>query len=350
MIDKENKIQEPIFNIEVDLTGLSRVERSKQRSIPVKRFIKYCSIYDPSVDLTTGTKIKSFINPDVLPEYDFKDRCDREQQINFLKNLIRIPSLEKLREQHIESRKDKSDNYSEIVKKAGKEIILYSCLAPYKILNENLFYKQYICCEHEGQKGWMVLPRNLKFNIYEFNKQLLGIGGNIIEADLDFQRKKGNLFLESMESNQDIVDFDIPLNIAQMKYSCKKYDENINLDSLKHKYITESGAKKFGFELFCKSEKCKFTVAVYPSSIKWTVQTYIEADFNIPIEATGKTLKEAFDKLREKHDNLSSDSEFIRKEVIRMHKKEMQEDYQESYREYKDIISEFGADIFPDRD
>jgi len=49
-----------------------------------------------------------------------------------------------------------------------------------------------------------------------------------------------------------------------------------------------------------------------------------------------------------KHGCLSSDAECIRKEVKRIDEKEMQEIYQESYQEYKDIISEFGTDIFPD--
>lgn len=415
MIDKDNKIQEPIFYIEIDKTGLSPEEYKRQRIMrrkksSISQFTKYCSIYDPTVDFKSGKIIKGYIYPDVLHDEYFSSRFDKECQITILKNLIQIPSLTKLREQYFEAKNDKSNNYSQ---KAGKEFSAYSCLAPYRILNppeitgkylndcfdinrriknklrhkkyrdklngsseisdivkdiendlseirvnekqaekmetsEIYCYKQYICCEHEGQKGWMVVSRSSKFNIDELSLKLMGIGENIVEADLDFQRKKANLFLENMELNQEILELDAPVNIQQMKDICGRYDKNINLDSFKHKSNTELGSRRVGFELFCKSEKYKFTVAVRPSLIKWTVETYIEADYNIPIESTGKTLKEAFEKLREKHDNLSSDSEFIRKEVTRMHKKEMEEDYQQNYREYRDLISEFGSDIFPD--
>lgn len=415
MTDKENKIQEPIFYIEIDKTGLSPEEYKRQRIMrrkksSISQFTKYCSIYDPTVDLKSGKIIKGYIYPDVLHDEYFSSRFDKECQITILKNLIQIPSLTKLREQYFEAKKDKSNNYSQ---KAGKEFSAYSCLAPYRILNppeitgkylndcfdinrriknklrhkkyrdklngsseisdivkdiendlseiranekqaekmetsELLCYKQYICCEHEGEKGWMVLSRSLKFDLDEFTLKFMGIGENIIEADLDFQRKKANLFLEKMELNKEILESDAPINIQQMKTLCERFDKKIKLDSFKHKYSTEFGVRNAVSELFCQSEEYKFTVAISYSYIKWTVQTYIKAKFDIPIEANGKTLKEAFDKLREKYERLSSDSEFIQKEVEYIDRKQMQDIYRQSYQEYKDIISEFGTDTFPD--
>lgn len=383
MIDKENKIQEPIFNIDIDIeeTGLSRAERYRQRNnqreIPVNRFIKYCFIYDPSVDLNTGNKSTFFINPDRLPNHYFDSQIDKTRQRLILLNLLQIPSLKKLTEQYIES--NNCDRNS-LLEKASNTVTYYTCFAPYRILNPQeitakyledysgrkikwnnintdefetsqlLYYKQYICCEHEGEKGWMVLSRNPKFNINDFYTTI-GIGENIVEADFNYQNQRANLFLMNIESNRCIFDSDTPVNIEQMKNECHKYDKNIKIDSLKHKYINTFNPSTIEFELSCESEQYEFTAAVYPSHVKWTVKTYIEeAEFDIPITATGETLKEAFEKLTEKHERLSSDSEFIRKRVVRMQEEEMQDLYRENYREYQDMISEFGEDIIPDRD
>jgi len=312
MIDKENKIQEPVFGIEIDKTGLSHTERSRQRLIPIKRFIKYCFLYDPLVNLNSGEEITGIMNPDTLPKSNFENRQELHQEIEkqttFLKSLIIIPSLKKLREQYLEARSCKGENH---LQKAQKKFIFYSCLAPCQNLhpqslkrkietNKILYYKQYICCEHEGQKGWMILVRSEKFDICEFETQFIGIGENIVEADLDFQRKKNNFFIENMEFNHNILDLDIPLDIWQMERACEQYDKDKKFDTFKYKHIRYVGSKKIGFELFFKSEKYKFKLTVYPSSIKWTVQSCIEAGFKTPLEATGKTLKEAFDNLMKK--------------------------------------------------
>ncbi|MBS0016832.1 MAG: hypothetical protein KFF72_10815 [Arthrospira sp. SH-MAG29] len=382
-MDKDNKIQEPMFNInnveEVDSSKPHH--RSNQRynnqHIAVSRFVKYCFIYDPLVDLNTGKQSTFFINPDRLPSYYFDSKIHKEKQKLILWNLMEIPSLTNLREQFIESNNCDRKSFLE---KASNTVTYYTCLAPYRILNPQeitakylqdysgkkniwknlnndkfetsqlLYYQQYICCEHEGEKGWMILSRNPKFDIKDFY-MTIGIGENIVEADLNYQSQRANLFLMNIDSNRRIFDSDIPVNIEQMKNECQKYDKNIKIDIFKHKYINVFEPDNIQFELSCESEQYKFTAAVYPSYIKWTVKTYIiEAEFDIPIKATGETLKEAFEKLKEKYERLSIDTEFIKQQVIQMSEQIEKELIQEGYEEYRWMISEFGDDIFPDRD
>ncbi|MBD2543389.1 hypothetical protein [Planktothricoides raciborskii] len=366
MMDRDNNIQEPIFSIDIE----EKFDSVKD----VNRFIKYCFIYDPLVDLNTGKKQHLFINPDRLPGHYFDSKLDKTKQKFILFNLMQIPSLTKLTEQYIESNNCNRESFLE---KASNTVTYYTCLAPYRILNPQeitakylddycdkgmrwkkinsdkfetsqlLYYKQYICCEHEGEKGWIILSRSPKINIDDFHKTI-GIGKNIVEADLNFLSKKGNLFLINLDSNRRIFDSDMPVNIEQMKNECQKYDPNIKIESFQHKYINFCDHDNIKFEFSCESEKYKFTASVYPSYIQWTVKTYIQADFDIPIKATGTTLKQAFEELIEKHNRLSSDSEFIREQVKYINEQIEKEQTQEAYDEYKWIISEFGSDIFPD--
>lgn len=419
-MDQENKIKEPLFNInsdttieEVDSSPLaSRImNRQNRYHITMDRFIRYCLMYDPLVDSKTGTTQTILMNPGVLPDYEFDNKKERHKQIFLLTHLMTIPSLTILKNQYIDAQNCSRNNYNDYLEKAGKQITYYSCLAPWRVLNpqeitekylndyylsknqtktlekrmgiqkqenkddnsnkesnvkkrpkldwsgkrrldkletsEVWGYKQYICCEHEGQKGWIVLSRSSSLKLDDFYTNSLGIGENIVEADLNFQSKRVNLFLENMELNSNILDLNTPINLEQMKKMCQKYDQDIIIDSLKHKCL-KSVEPNFGFELSCESEKYKFNVVVTFSSIQWTVKTDIEADYDIPIKATGKTLKEAFEKLVEKHERLSTDPKFIEEQVKRISQEEEKLDMQESYEEYRWLISEFGSDIVPD--
>ncbi|MGL4499409.1 MAG: hypothetical protein ACRCU2_10155 [Planktothrix sp.] len=412
-MDKDNKVQEPIFDIvsieEVNSSPVPQFKKRLNRHLEsANRFAKYCFIYDPSVDVKTGKEKRLFINPRGVPDYYFEHKNGMCNQETILDIFVKIPSLKKLRGQYLEfESRDCSEN--DYVEQSQKTVTFYTCLAPYRILNSAtitdkylekyfrninqptiqerlgiteqlntdnnkiadvqktkrmdslrariidtvetsklLFYKQYICCEHEEEKGWIVLYRSSKLNFDDFDTDLIGLGANIAEADLNLQSKRANLFLKNMEFNSNILDREVPVNIEQMKKACQKYDKNIEIDSLKHKSVESFDAGEFGFELFCQSEQYKFKVTVYPYSINWTVETDIESISDIPIKASGDTLKEAFEKLVEKHEHLSADTEFIEKELERIHKEEERLDRQESYDDYRWIISEFGSDIFTD--
>lgn len=68
-MDRDNNIQEPIFSIDIE----EKFDSVKD----VNRFIKYCFIYDPLVDLNTGKKQHLFINPDRLPGHYFDSKLDK---------------------------------------------------------------------------------------------------------------------------------------------------------------------------------------------------------------------------------------------------------------------------------
>lgn len=411
-MDQENKIQEPLFNVdsieEVDSSPaayrMNQQNRSNRRIQSVDRFTRYCFIYDPLVNLKSG-KAKTFIlNPNIAPHF-YEDSDEEYERITVLKNVVNIPSLSRLKAQYMEARNYSDNKYLE---KAQQQITYYSCLAPCRIVNpqeitakylsdyavshnsstslesqdkentengskdeseqgkirrtkiinqrmadkfetsEILYYKQYICCEYEGEKGWMILSRSCPLSFYDFNTKIIGVGETILEADLNFQTKRANRFLENMELTHNILDLNVPASIQEMKEICKTYDKNIKLDSFKHEYSGSFQSKKTGFKLSCHSEEYKFTVSVSPSSIIWTVETYIKSSVKVPIEAREKTLKEAFEKITKKYKKISSDPELLRQEINFINEETNKLQMQKSYEYYQDLIDEFGSDIFPD--
>lgn len=385
---RENEIQEPFFDIDIsegiDYSSIDcnnrhfqQAQRFHQKLRSVNRFIQYCFMYDPLVNLETGNSISIYLNTRLLIVHNLLEESNKTySQIFILNNLIKIPSLKKLEQQYLETTKRDSEDY---LQKAQMQINCYSCIAPFRIINpeqiteeylnkysgknnqskvtdkkidlinkkrnakkfetsEVLYYKQYICCEHEGEKGWIILYRSPLLSIDDFKSEIIGIGETLLEADLDFQRKKAGLFLETMELKQNVLNSNTPVNINQMRTFCQQYDKNIKYDSFTHEYTGCFKRKTFGFKLTCRSELYKFTVSVSSHSTKWTVETHINARYKIPIEATGKSLEEAFNKAKEKHDRILSNPELIQKEIAFI-----EQDYQPNYDEYinLDLSSEF---------
>ncbi|MGL4501211.1 MAG: hypothetical protein ACRCU2_19220 [Planktothrix sp.] len=387
---RDNEIQEPFFDIdifeEIDYSSIElnnrhfqQAQQVHQKLRAVTRFIQYCFMYDPLVSLETGNSIEISLNPKLLLAHNLVEDSNKTyKQIFILNNLIKIPSLKKLKSQYLETTECDNEDY---LQKAQMQINCYSCIAPFRIINpeqiteeylnnysgknnqskvtdkktdlinkknakrfetsEVLYYKQYICCEHEGEKGWIVLYRGPLLSIKDFKSEIIGIGETLLEADLDFQRKRAGLFLETMELKKNVLNSNIPVNINQMKTLCQQYDKNIKHDSFTHEYTGCFKRKTFGFNLTCQSDLYKFTVSVSSYFTKWTVETYIDAKYKIPIEATGESLEEAFEKAKEKHDRILSNPERIHKEIAIIEKNI--EDFQPNYDEYikLDLSSEF---------
>ncbi|MCT7962123.1 hypothetical protein NG791_15740 [Laspinema sp. D1] len=411
-MDQDNKVQEPIFDVDsieaVDSSPaayrMNQQNRVNRRSLAVDRFTRYCFIYDPLVNLKTGRAKTFVLNPNMASTY-FEDENDEYESRTVWNNVINIPSLKRLKAQYIEARNYSDNKYLD---KAHQEITYYSCLAPCRIVNPRemterylsdyagshnsskimgsqdkqntdndsedksdqrklrrtnfikeriadkfetsdiLYYKQYICCEYEGEKGWMILPRSAPLSFYDITTKIIGLGETIVEAELNFQTKRANRFLENMELTQNILDSNVPASIQEMKEICISYDKNIKLDSFKQEGIGSCQFKKARFKLSCHSEEYKFTVSVSPSSIRWTVETYIKSSVRVPIEATGKTLKEAFEKVTKQSNKISSNPELLRKEINFINEEIDQLQIQKSYDDYQGLIDEFGTDIFPD--
>lgn len=385
---QENEIKEPFFDIdireEIDYSSMDcnnrhfqQAQRFHQKLRAVNRFSQYCFMYDPLVNLDTGNSLSLTLNPRLLLAHNLVEESNNSYfQIFILNNLIKIPSLKKLEQQYLETTKRDSEDY---LQKAQRQINCYTCIAPFRIINpeqvtqeylnsylgkdnqskstdkkidlinkkriakkfetsEILYYKQYICCEHEREKGWMILYRGPVLSLDDFKSEIIGIGETLLEADLDFQKKRANLFLETIEVKQNVLNSNTPVNINQMRNFCQQYDKNIKHDSFIHEYTGSFKRKTFGFKLSCRSELYKFTVSVSPNSTKWTVETHVKARCKIPIEATGKSLEEAFKKAQKKHDDILSNPELIQKEID-----SIEQNYQPNYDEFinLDLSSEF---------
>lgn len=196
-----------------------------------------------------------------------------------------------------------------------------------------------------------------------------GFGSTLQDANINLAESQAKSFDNSYQLIKNLAESEIPLTPQEMYIACSKFDSKIDPLSLKPRQTREwlNSTVPSNYYLQCRSNKTKFSLTVDIYNIKdsdctqWKVEKFLNVDRElsilidqIPIIGFGNNLESAFNACQKKYNLLKSNRNEFEEAVSEYEYKEEMEmrefEGREGIAHMNWLISEFGEDVFPDRD
>ncbi|ACB00925.1 MULTISPECIES: hypothetical protein [unclassified Picosynechococcus] len=343
-------------------------------------FARYCYLYDPSVEIDSAIFFDkddlkfgiSFQNlglstAETTILYDYDIACFYSCIGTYCEALF-DDSIEQYKQEYVLNfLKELTNNGSFEYALRGSQSKLIQYLSKNTILIKRYLY----CTDKDLENIWFIILRPLKSkeNSLVDDEISYGFGSTLQDANINLAESQAKSFDNSYQLIKNLAESEIPLTPQEMYIACSKFDSKIDPLSLKPRQTREwlNSTVPSNYYLQCRSNKTKFSLTVDIYNIKdsdctqWKVEKFLNVDRElsilidqIPIIGFGNNLESAFNACQKKYNLLKSNRNEFEEAVSEYEYKEEMEmrefEGREGIAHMNWLISEFGEDVFPDRD
>ncbi|MDB9488678.1 hypothetical protein PN492_19350 [Dolichospermum circinale CS-537/01] len=307
-------------------------------------FLRYCSLYNPIIDVNEQA-IKNVTDI----------QLDRRSWFKGIEGQILINELD------ISLKKIKTFFKCQVSVQPSKK---YKS-ATLKNLNtselenqyfETLIYIYYELVDTSFQWVSVKLMQNSKLKLKTLGcyRKFWGVGKSISDADSHLMNHYHNYLQERDEKILWCLTKGIPLNCHDFINILKKNNLDVDENKVKIKYGSdEAGITSASYSILYiegKANKYQVNINLEDLNVKWSIKRY----YPVAIFVSGANFEEAIRLYYEKYNSLRADPEEWAKAVkiteLKIEREMLEAERKEGQATYNWLVSEFGYDIFPDRD
>ncbi|WP_016949149.1 hypothetical protein [Anabaena sp. PCC 7108] len=309
-------------------------------------FLKYCSLYNPMIDVNEQV-IRNVTNL----------QLDRESWSEGIEGQILMNEL-CLSSEKIQTFFRCGVNVKPYKKYKPVTLKQVNTLEPENQYFETLIYIYYELVDTSFQWLSIKLMQNstLRFKRLGCYRQFWGVGKSISDADNQLMNDYHNYLQERDEKILWCLTKGIPINCDDFINLLKNKNLDVHEKKVKIKYQSDqAGITSASYSIIYHGNEVHYQVKVdlEDLDVEWSIERYIPVEIYVSAE----TFEEAIQLYDEEYNSLRADPEEWAKAVkttelkIEREEREMFEaERKEGQATYNWLVSEFGDDIFPDRD